>query len=71
MEDIAQINRIISEIRNLKEKEKRILFHKVKEMWDSQDEQNNDEISIESVFGLWKDRNITKKSLREKAWKQN
>ena len=24
-----------------------------------------------TVFGLWKDRNITKETLREKAWKKN
>jgi len=28
----------------------------------------NSDISIESVFGLWKDGNITKESLRKIAW---
>jgi len=28
-------------------------------------------ISIESVFGLWKNREIDKEFLREKAWKKN
>jgi len=28
-------------------------------------------ISIESVFGLWKNREIDKELLREKAWKKN
>ena len=26
------------------------------------------QVSIESVFGLWKDRNITKETIRKKAW---
>ena len=30
-----------------------------------------DEVSLESAFGLWKDRNITQETLREKAWMKN
>jgi hypothetical protein len=68
MADMAQIDRIISEINTLEEKEKIILLHKIEEIWDKQDDE---EITLESAFGLWKDRKITKETLREKAWKQN
>jgi len=30
-----------------------------------------EDISIKSVFGLWKNREIDKGVLREKAWKKN
>ena len=50
--------------------EKIIFFHKIEEMFDNFDE-SRDEISIESAFGLWNGRNITKESLRKKAWMKN
>jgi len=28
----------------------------------------DDDVSIEAAFGLWKDRKVTKELLREKAW---
>ena len=71
MADMAQIDRIISEVNNLEEKEKIIFFHKIEEIFDSFDEKPQDEISIETAFGLWKDRNITKETLRKKAWMKN
>ncbi|MCL1992481.1 MAG: hypothetical protein FWG66_06005 [Spirochaetes bacterium] len=37
---------------------------------DDFDNQGED-ISIESAFGLWKDRDITKETLRKKAWAKN
>jgi hypothetical protein len=37
---------------------------------DNQDNQDDDEITIKSAFGLWKERNITEKTLRKKTWKQ-
>jgi hypothetical protein len=64
----AQIDRIISEIGELDEKEKIILFHKIEETYDNFNEKSNEEVTIESVFGLWKDRSVTKESLRKKAW---
>ena len=30
-----------------------------------------EETKIEKLFGIWKDRDITLKDLREKAWKKN
>lgn len=68
MSDTAQIDRIISEVNDLEEKEKIIFFHKMKEIFEDFDIQPHNEIPIESAFGLWKDRNITKETLRKKAW---
>ena len=70
MANMAQVDKIISEVNDLEEKEKIIFFHKIEEMFDSFDEAR-DEISIESAFGLWNGRNITKESLRKKAWMKN
>jgi hypothetical protein len=72
MADIAQIDRIISEVNDLEENEKIIFFHKIEETFgDSSDIKKNNDIPIESVFGLWKGRNITKETLRRKAWVKN
>ena len=65
MADLAQIDKIISEINELEETEKVIFFHKIGEVFENFDDQSNEDISIESVFGLWKDRNITKEALRK------
>lgn len=72
MTDTAQIDRIISEVNDLEEKEKLLFFHKIEEIFGEPcDDAKNDDIPIESVFGLWKDRNITKETLRRKAWMKN
>ena len=71
VESLAQVDRIISEVNALEEKEKIIFLHKIGEIFDNSDEQQDEEVSIESVFGLWKDRDITKETLRKKAWMKN
>ena len=71
MANMAQIDKIISEINELKENEKIIFFHKIEEVFEDFKDQQQEEISIESAFGLWKDRNITKETLRKKAWMEN
>ena len=71
MANLAQIDRIISEVNELEENEKIIFFHKIGEIFDNFDNQQHEEVSIESVFGLWKDRPITKETLRKKAWMKN
>jgi hypothetical protein len=71
MTNIAQIDRIISEVNELQDNEKIILFRKMGEILDNSEAEKNDDIPIESAFGLWKDRNITKEMLRKKAWREN
>ena len=71
MADIAQIDRILSEVNRLKEEEKIIFFHRIDEIFENYDDQQDVDICVESVFGLWKNRNITKEVLRKKAWMRN
>ena len=63
MANLAQIDKIISEINELEENERLIFFQRIGEVFENFDNQQREEISIESVFGLWKDRNITKEAL--------
>jgi hypothetical protein len=63
-----QIDKILSEVKELEEKDKLLLFNKIEEIFDNLNDQQENDIPIESVFGLWKGRNITKETLREKAW---
>ena len=71
MADMTQIDKIISEVNSLEEKEKILFFHKVEDLYNSQNDNQGNDIPIESVFGLWKNRNITKETLRKKAWQKN
>jgi hypothetical protein len=69
MAGTAQVDRIISEVNDLDENEKILFFHRIEEFFgNSSGNSENDDIPIESVFGLWKDRNVTKETLRRKAW---
>jgi hypothetical protein len=70
MANLTQIDKIISEVNELEEKEKIIFFHKMEELFNNCNIQH-EEISIKSAFGLWKNRNITKETLRKKAWMKN
>ena len=71
MTNVAQVDKILLEVNDLEEKDKILFFHKIGEIFNNfNDEQEND-IPIEAAFGLWKNRNITKETLREKAWAIN
>jgi len=49
--------------------ENTLVSNKIEENIDkSSDSTENSVVPIESVFGLWKDRNITKEMLRRRAW---
>jgi len=61
MDNLARFD-IISGANELEEKEKTP---------NDFDDQQDEKVSIESVFGLWKDRDITKETLRKKAWMKN
>ncbi len=61
---------VILEVENNKEGRalinflKQLSFVKIKESQKSKKEHK-----FEGIFGIWKDRNITKEKLREKAWR--
>jgi hypothetical protein len=59
MENMVLADKIISEIKEFDEKGK-IIYNS--------DLRQNDNVSVKSVFGLWKDRDIDKNTLRKKAW---
>jgi len=65
--------RIILEVENNKEGRalmnflKQLSFVRIEETQKQRREKNR--LKIEEIFGLWKNRNITKEKLREKAWR--
>jgi len=68
MESMVQVDKIISEVRELDEKGKITLYCEFEKMFNDFDCRQNDDVSITSVFGLWKGRIVDKDTLREKAW---
>jgi len=69
MSDLAQVDRLFTEINALGEQEKVMLFHKMESLINADD--GVGEVPIESVFGIWKDRDITLEKIRQKAWGLN
>ncbi|GMO47089.1 MAG: hypothetical protein Pg6C_09180 [Treponemataceae bacterium] len=68
MHDMAQIDRIMTEVAALEEAEKLLLFHKIEQLIDPI--ACEEDVPVESVFGIWKDRDITLENIRQKAWRQ-
>jgi hypothetical protein len=68
---LKEIDRIISEVNGLDEKERNIFLEKIEKLYVKSDEILEEDDPIQSVFGLWKDYDINKETLRAKAWRQN
>jgi hypothetical protein len=68
MNDMAQVDRIMTEVSALEDREKILLFHKIERLIDSA--ACEEDVPVESVFGIWKDRDITLENIRQKAWRQ-
>jgi hypothetical protein len=68
---LKEVDRIISEVNGLNEKERNIFIKKIEELYDKVDEITEENDPLQSVFGLWKDYDINKEALRSKAWRQN
>jgi hypothetical protein len=68
---LKEVDRIISEVNSLNEKERTIFIKRIEELYDKVDEIKEENDPIQSVFGLWKDYDINKESLRSKAWRQD
>jgi hypothetical protein len=68
---LKEVDRLISEVNGLNEKERAIFIKKIGELYDKSDEITEGNDPIQSVFGLWKDYDINKETLRSKAWRQN
>jgi hypothetical protein len=69
METTTQIDKIISEVNTLDAKSKIILLKKIEEIFEVPDQYDDENISLKSAFGLWKNRSISLESIREKAWR--
>jgi hypothetical protein len=68
---LKEVDRIISEVDGLNEKERNIFIKKIEKLYVKSDEILEEDDPIQSVFGLWKDYDINKETLRTKAWRQN
>jgi hypothetical protein len=68
---LKEIDRIISEVNELNEKERIILFKKIENLYTIPDKDAEENDPLQAVFGLWKDYDISKEMLREKAWRKN
>jgi hypothetical protein len=68
---LKEVDRIISEVNSLNEKEKIIFFKKIEKLCIKPDKPKEDDDQVQSVFGIWKDYDIDKETLRAKAWRKN
>ncbi|MDR1176219.1 MAG: hypothetical protein LBK83_12215 [Treponema sp.] len=68
---LKEVDRIISEVNGLDENERNIFIEKIEKLYVKTDEIIEEDDPIQSVFGLWKDYDINKETLRAKAWRQN
>ncbi len=68
MSGIAHIDRIMTEVNALGEQEKALLLHKIERLINTSD---REDVPIEAVFGIWKDRDVTLENIRQKAWRKN
>jgi hypothetical protein len=68
---LKEVDRIISEVDRLNEKERNIFIKKIEKLYAKSDEIIEGDDPIQSVFGLWKDYDVNKETLRAKAWRQN
>jgi hypothetical protein len=68
---LKEIDRIISEVNELTEKERIILLKKIENLYTMPDKDTEETDPLQAVFGLWKEYDINKKTLREKAWRKD
>jgi hypothetical protein len=68
---LKEVDRIISEINGLNERERNIFIKKIEKLYAKSDKNIKEDDPLQSVFGLWKDYNINKETLRARAWRKN
>ncbi|MDR1179470.1 MAG: hypothetical protein LBK44_03100 [Spirochaetales bacterium] len=68
---LKEVDRIISEVNGLNEKERNVLIKKIEKLYVKTDKITAQDDPIQSVFGLWKDYDINKETLRSKVWRQS
>ena len=70
MTDTAHIDKIMTEVSALDAEEKRLLFRKMEAIIGHAADPGDADYTLESAFGLWKDRDITLEAIRQKAWRR-
>jgi hypothetical protein len=65
---VSVVERIISEVNGLNERDRILVFKKMEELYSPHDKNEEDD-PLQTVFGIWKDYDIDKAKLREIAWK--
>jgi hypothetical protein len=68
---LKQVDKIISEVNSLNEKEKIILFEKIEKLYAGSGKTQKEDDPIQAIFGMWEDYDINKETLRTKAWRKN
>jgi hypothetical protein len=68
---LKEVDRIVSEVKGLNEREKVILFKKIEKLYFAQEKAGEGDDPIQAVFGMWEDYDINKETLRSKAWRRN
>jgi hypothetical protein len=66
----AQLNHLVSEVKKLNAEEFLLFLHKIDYFKPAQNTRNTDtgDVELSSVFGLWKNRDISRQTIRQKAW---
>jgi hypothetical protein len=70
MTDTAHIDKIMTEVSALDAEEKRLLFRKMEAIIGRAADPGDTDYTLDSAFGLWKDRDITLEAIRRKAWRR-
>jgi hypothetical protein len=70
MSNLAQVDKIVKQAATLEADDKIVLLYKIQDLLIDLPEEKNENITMKSAFGLWKNRDINEKDLRKKAWKQ-
>ncbi|MDR1627009.1 MAG: hypothetical protein LBT33_10775 [Spirochaetia bacterium] len=68
---LKEVDRIISEVHGLNEKERIIFFKKIEKLYANPGKTTEEDDPIQAVFGMWNDYDIDKKMLSAKAWRKN
>jgi len=70
MSNLAQVDKIVKQAATLKADDKIILLYKIQDLLVDMPNEKDENITMKSAFGLWKNRDVNEKDLRKRAWKQ-
>jgi hypothetical protein len=69
MDNVAQVDHLLSEVKQLKSREQIMLFHKMERYLNENAViDDGEEITLDSAFGLWEDSPVTLDLIRKKAY---